>query len=201
MKETWKDIPSLVGYYQASDTGRIRSVDRIVKRTTGTTKKLSGKVLKQFVTRNGYLKVCICVDGKLKTQRVHRLIAQTFIPNPENKEEVNHKNENKKDNRTCNLEWISIRNNRNYGTRMRRCIENRDQNGAKNGMYGIRGAKNRMSKPIVQKDLNGKIINIFDCVRAAGEAVNCSPSQIARCANGYLKTTKGFCWEYISKNK
>lgn len=56
MKETWKDIPSLVGYYQASDTGRIRSVDRIVKRTTGTTKKLSGKVLKQFVARNGYLK-------------------------------------------------------------------------------------------------------------------------------------------------
>lgn len=106
-KEIWKDIEGYEGLYQASNTGFIRSLDRIVIDKNGRSVPYKGKVLSGTDNGRGYLKVALQQGGRetRKVVKVHRIIAQTFIPNPENKPEVNHINCIKTDNRVENLEW------------------------------------------------------------------------------------------------
>lgn len=105
--EVWKDIPGYEGYYQASTEGRVRSLSRI--RMDGAYKP--GKVLNKNRLRDGYEQVALCKDRKRDYEKVHRLVALTFIPNPDNKPQVNHKNGIKHDNRLENLEWVTPREN------------------------------------------------------------------------------------------
>lgn len=106
MEEIWKDIESLDNLYQASNLGRIRKKD----------KKGDYKICRLTLNKKGYLHISIRKkDNKIKTYRVHRLIAKTFIPNPLNLPEINHKNESKIDNRISNLEWCNHKYNINYG--------------------------------------------------------------------------------------
>lgn len=91
-QEIWQDIKGWEGYYQVSNIGRVKSLYEDVE-----------KILKQKERR--YLSVCLFKDKKRKYVNVHRLVAQNFIPNPNNKGEVNHKNGIKTDNRVENLEW------------------------------------------------------------------------------------------------
>ena len=105
--EIWKSY--IEGYYEASNQGRIRSVDRVLifKGSPGVRK---GVVLKQTLNSKGYLTVIICKDGERKTEYVHRIIAKVFIENPLNKPEVNHKNGQHteiQDNAVENLEWCT----------------------------------------------------------------------------------------------
>lgn len=101
--EEWKDY--IENYYQASTHGNIRSVDRSVL-FNGTPAVRKGLVLKQTVNSKGYLTVVICVNGSRRTEYVHRIIAKTFLNNPENREEVNHIDGNVFNNRLENLEWV-----------------------------------------------------------------------------------------------
>lgn len=112
MEEIWKDIEGYVGHYQASNLGRIRSLDRTFTQWNEAGKKFSvkplkGKVMKGFSDKDGYLRINLTNEGKKTQHCVHRLVAQTFIPNPENKLEVNHKNGIKDDNAVLNLEWAT----------------------------------------------------------------------------------------------
>ena len=106
--EIWKDIAGLEGKYQVSSIGRVRRTPKC--------EGDSGRLLKQWLTKNGYLQVFL----NRKPQYVHRLVAEAFIPNPEHKETVNHKNEVKTDNKVENLEWMTRRENSQYGTRAER---------------------------------------------------------------------------------
>jgi len=105
--EIWKDIPGYEGFYQASTCGRIKSLKREVrfglKYQTSYIKP--EKIMSPAPSQKGYYYAIFTVNGKVKHNSVHRLIALTFIPNPENKIEVNHKNGNKSDNNIGNLEW------------------------------------------------------------------------------------------------
>ena len=97
MEEVWKDIKGYEGLYQVSNMGRVRNS--------------KGCIMKQAVNDKGYLRIRLSKDGKKSHFRVHRLVAETFIPNPDNKAEVNHISCMKSDNRASNLEWVSSEEN------------------------------------------------------------------------------------------
>lgn len=117
--EEWKDIPFRKGMYQVSNLGRVRSLDREVYRNGPHGRKIflkrKGQILKQLKTPYGYLVVNL---GKGYLQkRVHRLVAICFIPNPENKSTVNHKDGNKENNCVENLEWCTVKENNLHAMR------------------------------------------------------------------------------------
>lgn len=126
-EEVWKDILDFnglyKGYYQISNLGRVRSLDR----TDSAGRKLSGRLLKQSNNRVGYLFVNISINGKRKTLRVNRLVAKAFIPNPYDKIFVNHKDEDKHNNNVNNLEWVTPKENSNCGTSIERSAKNRQK--------------------------------------------------------------------------
>lgn len=119
--EIWKPVPDYEGYYEVSDLGRIRSVDRtIMISLNGKTfaRKLKGKILRQaFDGRNHYLQANLAKDGKQHMVLIHRIVASAFLENPLNLPEVNHKDENKANNCASNLEWCTHKYNNNYGAK------------------------------------------------------------------------------------
>lgn len=112
MEEFWKDIPNYEGYYQASTLGRIRSMDHYAMHSRGnTTVHRKGRIMKTSSNPDGYLSVLLSKEGKSTTYRVHRLVAMTFIPNPNNLPIINHKDLDKTNNVITNLEWVTQQEN------------------------------------------------------------------------------------------
>lgn len=129
MIEEWRPVIGYEGLYEVSSLGRVRSLDKYVK---GKGYRLhKGKVLSPTKNKNGYLKVNLHCNGKRKTITVHRLVAQAFIPNPDNLPQVNHRDEDKTNNRVENLEMCDVKYNLSYGTAR---IRERDTK-IKNGYY------------------------------------------------------------------
>ena len=128
--EIWKEIKGFEGYYEVSDLGRVRSVDRVVyDKVRKCNRLLKGKILTVRDNGNGYKCVMFCKDHKLYNRYVHRLVAEAFILNPDNYDYVNHRDENKGNNSKSNLEWCDGTYNNNYGTRTKRWYETRIRNG------------------------------------------------------------------------
>ena len=125
--EIWKDIKGFEGIYQISNQGRVRSLDRVVIFKNGASRKYKGQILSKMISKYGYERVDLRMNGKHKIYSVHRLVAEAFIPNPEGKETVNHKDENKQNNCVDNLEWMTIKENSNYGTRNMRMAKSQGQ--------------------------------------------------------------------------
>lgn len=112
MEEIWKDVVGYEGYYQVSNLGRVRSLDRIASNG----RKIKGKILSAKVnTPPYYPRVSLSVNGKMKLVQVHRLVAQAFVynPDPEHKTQVGHKDESRTNNRADNLEWVTPKENSN----------------------------------------------------------------------------------------
>ena len=120
-EEIWKDIEGYEGIYQVSNLGRVKSLKRHSVNNANTKDRL----LKPSLDSKGYLHVILSKNGIQYNKTIHRLVAQTFIPNPENKPQVNHIDEDKTNNMVCNLEWMTNKENRNHGTAIKRmCITN-----------------------------------------------------------------------------
>ncbi len=122
LKEIWKGIKGYAGYYQISNLGRIKSLDRIVPRTRNGKKFkkfVKGKILdKGNITKQSrYYRVTLSKNNRLWRRSISRLVAETFIPNPKNKSEVNYKNGNREDNQIGNLEWVSHKENMQHAHR------------------------------------------------------------------------------------
>ena len=174
-KEIWKDIKGYEGYYQVSNLGKVRSLDRFIN--GNNCKRLKkGKILKPFVNNRGYELVILSLRQKTKHFQIHRLVAETFIPNPDNLPCVNHKDENPKNNKIDNLEWCTVKYNINYGTAIKRRVEKR-------------------SKPIIQYDKNFNIVAEWkSCTEPPKEKYDYSA--ITKCCKNIYKTHKGYIWRY-----
>lgn len=143
----------------------------------GRIKKLPNIILNNKPNSKGYIRVVFTVNGKRKSFAVHRLVAEAFIPNPNNLPEVNHKDENKSNNSVNNLEWCTRSYNNNYGTRNRRVAE-----------------KEAIS--IVQLDFKRNLIRKWNSIREASRELNIKSSIIVGCCKKQYKSGKGFIWEY-----
>ena len=122
MQEIWKDIAGYEGYYQVSKLGRVRSLDRDIIYADGRHYHYKGKVLK-FGNCKGYSFVNLYKESKKLNCRVCRLVAMHFIENPNNLLQVNHNDENIKNDRVDNLEWCDAKYNNSYGTHIKRTHE------------------------------------------------------------------------------
>ncbi len=105
--EVWREIPEYNGLYLVSNTGRVRSIDRMIPFKNNNLRLHKGRELKQFKSKFGYMYVVITINRIEHKEKVHRLVAKTFIPNPENKSQVNHIDGNKENNNLNNLEWCT----------------------------------------------------------------------------------------------
>lgn len=199
MQEVWREISGYEGYYEISNLGKVRSVDRL-----DCSKHLrKGKEIKLKTDKDGYKVVCLC-RGNRKYYKVHRLVAMTFIPNPLDFPQVNHKNELKYDNSADNLEWCSTKYNSNYGTRNKKIsrskigkpqIYNQKEN---NYFYGKHffGKNNPKSKKVIQLSLEDQYIKEYDCINTAGRETGIHPAGISMCCRGVRNTTGGYKWKF-----
>ena len=123
MIELWKDIKDYEGFYQVSNLGRVKSLSRSIYDSRGYMIYRKGKIKKPSFDKNGYPQIGLCKNGTVITRKIHRLVAEAFIPNPENKPEINHKDEDKLNNCVDNLEWVTEKENVNYGYGAKRRAE------------------------------------------------------------------------------
>ena len=128
IEEIWRPVVGYEGLYEVSNLGRVRSVDRYYYRLH------KGKVLSLSKNANGYLKVVLSCNGKCKTIKVHRIVAEAFLPNPDNLPQVNHKDEDKTNNSVDNLEWCNAKYNLSYGTRKDKVRDTNIKNGYWTGL-------------------------------------------------------------------
>lgn len=119
MGEIWKNINNYKGLYQVSNLGRVKSLERIVVCNQGK-RVVKEKILKYNLDRYGYLSVVLCINGLCKRYTVHRLVYETFRGKAPYWMQVNHINEDKTDNRLCNLNIMTAKQNSNWGTRNER---------------------------------------------------------------------------------
>lgn len=179
--EVWKDCKHYEGLYQVSNYGRVRSVERTITDVCGRTRTLKGCYIYQFTRNDGYLTVNLSKFGRHKTELVHRLVAMAFIPNPDNKPQVNHKDEDKQNNYVENLEWATEKENINYGTR----IERRTNTVINNEI--MKGGNHPLAKKVKCNGL------IFDCIKDCAKYLNVSDTRICR----YLNKTRPMPQKYI----
>lgn len=180
MEEEWRDIAGYEGLYKVSNMGRVKSLGNGNSNNSNNCKE---RILKSVKHKDGYLLIDLCKEGKRKGHRVHRLVAQAFIDNPDNLPEVNHKDENKENNCVSNLEWCDRKYNINYGTRTQKVAE-------------LNRNSQKVSKPIMAiHKINGLILT-FPSAREASRQVGVPVSNISACCNGRLKSAGKYIWKY-----
>lgn len=192
MNEIWKDIPGYEGLYQVSNIGRVKSLKRTFYsgKNLQTRKTYEQNILAPRFYKTGYVYFGLSKDGIVKKLKAHRLVALAFIPNPENKPEVDHINTVRSDNRIENLRWATkSENQRNVITLER---SSACKMGDKNPMIIKR-------RPIKQIDMTtGKVIKTWSGVKVASRALGINSSGICRCVNGKLNHSFGCKWEYVT---
>ena len=175
-KEVWKDIENYEGLYQISNLGKVKSLNY---RNTGKEHILKTRLC------SGYLYVILYKNCICKNWSIHRLVATTFINNPDNLPCVNHIDENKLNNRVENLEWCSYEYNNNYGTHNERMLKTRKINKGKNA-----------ERTVSQFTKDCKFVNEYPSIHEAGRCTGINQGNIWCCCNGRCNTSGGYIWKY-----
>ena len=190
MKEVWKDIKGYENLYQVSNYGNVKSLDRYIKNKNGKMQFYNEKILRPNDSK-GYLKVTLSKNNRQRTFRIHVLVAKTFISNPENKPEVNHKDGNKHNNHIDNLEWNTRRENEIHAYQNGLAKPSKKQKEAV-----AKYAKENYSKKIIQYDLNGNFIKEWNSMADIWRELGIRASLICRCCKGLRTHTYGYIWKY-----
>lgn len=202
MKEIWKDIPNYEGYYQVSNLGKVMSL-----RSYGGN---SRRIMKPCGNGTGYLKVMLCKNSQQKQYLVHRLVAMAFIPNPNNYDFVNHKDENKMNNCVDNLEWCTKsynsiyylnkdeRRKEEYASRLR------NKETGELSSPAVKHIPRKYFQKVIQKDLDGNVVNVFDNASQVAEKLTVHVGNVVKACktnkeNGRTKkkTSYGYIWEFL----
>ena len=177
-KEEWKAIQGYEGIYEVSNFGKVRSLPRYKRGNFDSKVFIEGKTIKQVKNNRGYYIVQLSKNNKVKNFSVHRLVAEAFIPNPNNFPQVNHKDEDKSNNRVSNLEWMTLKRNINYGTRNKRMALTKGKN-------------------VKAFDDDGNFIMWF-CSMAVAEKIT-GISDISRCTLGKTEHAGGYVWKIVKQ--
>lgn len=183
MKEVWKDIPGYEGLYQVSNYGSVMSLNYARR---GYAKPLTPKR-----NNSGRLWVELTKDGVKKQMLVHRLVGLVFLPNPNGYPQINHKDENPRNNRADNLEWCTPKYNVNY------FLERRDPDWFKCRKATDKYGK-RLTLSIYQFSKSGTLIRRWDNSRQITVALGWSDWSISECCRGNRKTAYGYIWRYAN---
>lgn len=170
MEEIWKDIEGYEGLYQVSNMGRVKSVRKNI-------------ILKNKIESNGYERVHLYKNKGYKHFLIHRLVANAFIPNTDNLPQVNHKDENKANNRVDNLEWCIPKYNYNYGTiNIRRSQKQLND-------------KNK-SKKVLQFKPDGTFVKEWKSIMDVQRNLGFDNANISKCCRGKYAYAYGYIWKY-----
>ena len=172
MSECWVDVVGYEGLYKVNPNGDVLSMR-------------TGKLMVAVEDKYGYLNVCLTKDKKSLSKKVHRLVANAFILNPENKEQVNHLDENKLNNRVDNLEWVSAKENLNYGTRNERVSISK---------------RNTNCKKVLQLDLDGNLIKEWESFCEINRQKGYDTGLLVKVCKGVKQTAYGYRWSYSTIN-
>ncbi len=174
--EEWVKINDFDGYF-ANVNGQVKSNKRVILYSNGRTHIHPEKYLKPSISRKGYFRITLFRNLKRYKIMLHRVIALTFIPNPENKPTVNHKDGDKKNNSVSNLEWAtqSEQNIHSFSELNRKPTEGK-------------------AKKVFQYNMNGNLITVHPSYTSAQKTVGVSKTSILDCVNGRAKTAGGYIW-------
>lgn len=179
--EVWKDIKGYKGLYQVSNLGRIKSLPKPMTNGKGNYYRKE-RILKPIIQNTGYLTVTLYKNKKDDIYYIHRLVAETFLKNPDNLPVINHKDENKTNNCVDNLEWCTDEYNLNYGTRNK-----------------------SISKAMINNPLQSKCVLcietgiIYPSMQEVERLLKIHNSHICDCCKGRRKTAGGYHWEYVEE--
>lgn len=174
-EEKWKDIEGFEGKYMVSNLGRIKALDY---RRTG-----KEKILLQITDKLGYKSIQLWKNANRKKYKIHRLVANTFLPNPNNFPIINHKDKNPSNNSVENLEWCSYQYNVNYS-------KEEQLRGMKNSI------KNKLKRKKVGQYYYDQLIKIYESIKSVEEN-GFTPASVSKCCTGKLKSHHGYQWRYI----
>lgn len=196
MQEIWKDIPGYEGLYQASNLGRIKSLERKVNTGNNGYRIEKEKIKKPVLQKSGYHHIALYKKCKRKEFGVHRLIMMTFCPNEDKQLQIDHIDMNKTNNKLDNLEFVTMEENiaRMYAKKPPRTTIKKTLSSRKNAKIATEKSKKK-----VGQYKNGELLNIYSSMSDAARKLNIQSSHIGKCCkNAYgFKTCGGYEWRFI----
>ena len=188
--EIWKDVKGYEGYYQVSNFGRVKSLYREFwsGKDHRILKKYPEALLKIWLDNGGDEYVTLCKEAKCRKYKVHRLVGEAFIPNPENKPQIDHIDTVRTNNRVGNLRWATRRENNLNPITMKRYSDTK---------MGDKNPIKKIKKKVLQIDINtNEIIKTWDSAVDAAKEIGVHSSNIYRSIYGQISNCKGYIWKY-----